>query len=120
MDAVQHRDVIVKLVVDTTEQLDIDGWEASHGAATAQGYSRGGGQAGAQYRFSLIADSGTHPEADTQQVIRYWESLDMETRVADHGGFSAVYATGGPVQRATLTPLPPVIAIGLLASPSVA
>ena len=103
MDAVEHRDLVVNLVIDTTEQLDVEGWEASHGAAKPQGCTLDNGDEGTAYKFSLWADRGTSHEADAQRIVEYWESLGMDTRVVDHGGYPVVYATGGPVQRASFT-----------------
>ncbi|GAA4114761.1 hypothetical protein [Enteractinococcus coprophilus] len=104
MDAVDHRDVVVDLVIDTTEHLDVDGWGANHGAAKPESCTLDNGDEGAAYKFSLWADRGTAHEADAQRIVEYWESLGMDTRVVDHGGFPVVYATGGPVQRASFTP----------------
>lgn len=103
MDAVEYHDVVVNLVIDTTEQLDVDGWQANHGAAKPEGCTLENGETGAAYKFSLWAERGTAYEADAQRVAEYWESLGMDTRVVDHGGYPVVYATGGPVQRASFT-----------------
>jgi len=101
MDAVEHRDVVVNLVVDTTEQLELDGWEARHGAATSERCSMDNGSKGAAYKFSLSTASGTDHEANAQRIDDYWDSLGMDTRVVDHGGYPVVYGTGGPVRNAT-------------------
>ena len=103
MDAIEHRDLVVNLVVATTEQLEVAGWEANHGAAKPESCTLDNGDEGAAYKFSLWADRGTAHDADAQRIVEYWESLGMETRVVDHGGYPAVYATGGPVQRASFT-----------------
>lgn len=101
MDAVEHRDVVVNLVIETTDQLEVEGWEASHGAATSERCTMMDGTEGAAYKFSLWADSGTDHEASAQHIVEYWESLGMDTRIEDHGGYPVVYGTGGPVQHAT-------------------
>ena len=101
MDAVAHRDVVVNFVVDTTEQLELEGWEARHGAANSERCTMDDGTSGAAYKFNLSAEAGPDHEANAQRVVDYWDSLGMDTRVVDHGGYPVVYGTGGPVQRAT-------------------
>lgn len=101
MDVIEQRDAVVKFVIDTTEVLDIDGWKASHGAARAQACTLDNGDEGAAYQFTLWAEPGTEHQENAQRIVKYWESLGMETRVVDHGGYPAVYPTGGPVQRAS-------------------
>ena len=101
LDAVAHRDVVVHLVVDTAEQLELEGWEAIHGAASSERCTMGNGAKGAAYKFNLSADSGTAHGTNAQRIVDYWDSLGMDTRVLDHGGYPVVYGTGGPVHRAT-------------------
>lgn len=36
-DVIEQRDAVINFVVNTTEHLDVDGWEARHGVASAQG-----------------------------------------------------------------------------------
>ena len=103
MDVIEQRDAVVNFVINTTEQLDVEGWEARHGVASAQGCTGQDGEKGAAYHFDLSADRGTEHEADAKRVMKYWESLGMEARVVDHGGYPTVYATSGPVERASFT-----------------
>src|SRR5699024_2846795 len=56
---------------------------------------------GAAYQFTLWAEPGADHQAAAQRIIDYWESLGMETRLVDHGGYPAVDATGGPVKGAS-------------------
>lgn len=102
-DVIEQRDAVINFVVNTTEHLDVDGWEARHGVASAQGCTGPNGQDGAAYHFDLSADRGPAHDADAQRVVKYWESLGLEARVVDHGGYPTVYATGGPVRRASFT-----------------
>lgn len=96
-DAVEQRDVVVDFVIDTTEVLDIGGWKANHGAARAQACTLDNVDEGAAYQFTLWAEPGTDHQAAAPRIVEYWESLGMDTRVVDHGGYPAVEATGGHV-----------------------
>ncbi|PWJ65272.1 hypothetical protein B0H03_103119 [Rathayibacter iranicus NCPPB 2253 = VKM Ac-1602] len=97
----EGRDKVVELVVETTKQLDVQGWWPRAGAARPDVCSLGGGVEGASYSYSREAPEGTDCLEDARKVAAYWESLGMSARVADSTPRPSVYGEGGPVLRAS-------------------
>ncbi|AZZ56437.1 hypothetical protein C5E08_11395 [Rathayibacter iranicus] len=97
----EGRDKVVELVVDTTKQLDVEGWWARDGESAPDVCSLAGGAQGASYRYSQEAPEGTDFLGDARRVAAYWESLGMSVRVADSTRRPAVFGEGGPVLRAS-------------------
>lgn len=97
----EGRDKVVELVIDTTKQLDIQGWWPRAGAASPDVCSLAGGAEGASYSYSREAPEGTDFLEDARKVAAYWESLGMSARVAYSTPRPAVYGEGGPVLRAS-------------------
>lgn len=98
----EARDAVVKFVVDTSEQVDAENWSADTGAATPQECTLENGDEGAAYQFRLWStDRSSDAKVEAERIVEYWESLGVQTRVADHGGHPVVYGTGGPIVRAS-------------------
>lgn len=98
----EARDAVVKFVVDTSEHVDTENWSADTGAAVPQNCALENGEEGAAYQFRLWS-SERSPDStlEADRIVEYWDSLGMDTRVADHGGYPVVYGTGGSVSRAS-------------------
>lgn len=97
----EGREKVVDLVVDTTKQLDIQGWWPRTGAAVPDVCSLAGGAEGASYSYAHEAPQGTDFLGDARSVAAYWESLGMSVRVVDSTPRPAVFGEGGPVLRAS-------------------
>lgn len=98
----EARDAVIKFVVDTSEHVDAENWSADTGAAIPQNCTLENGEEGAAYQFRLwSADRSSDSMLEADRIVEYWDSLGMDTRVADHGGHPVVYGTGGPVVRAS-------------------
>ena len=98
----QARQDPIDLVTATTALLASDNWESSSGTPWPGTCTLPNGEDGAYYSYSLRTDQ--RPDdvaADVQKVVDYWESLGLSTRIVDHGEYPTVYATGGPVVRAS-------------------
>jgi len=67
-------DAIVDFVVNSTEQLDVDGWQASNGTASPRVCTMGNSEEGAQYVFMLSTQQGSALDDDVQQMSDYWDS----------------------------------------------
>ncbi|WP_158286119.1 hypothetical protein [Rathayibacter tanaceti] len=100
MSAREGRDEVVRLVIETTKQLDLEGWWPRNGEAAPDVCSRADGQEGASYSYERWAPRGTDFAGDARKVAAYWESLGMSVRIADSTPWPSVYAEGGPVLRA--------------------
>lgn len=96
----EERDKVVQLVVETTKQLDVQGWWPRNGAARPDVCSLAGGDTGASYSYSHWAPEGTDFAGDAKKVAAYWESLGMVVRVEDSIPRPMVFGSGGPVLRA--------------------
>ncbi|HJF13513.1 MAG TPA: hypothetical protein K8V32_01760 [Enteractinococcus helveticum] len=105
----QARQDPIDLVTSTTELLDSDNWESSSGTPWP-GFCRSSeGEEGASYSYNLLtAQRSGDLLADAQKVADHWEKLGMDVRVVHKDVVSPrVYATGGPVVRASfLTKIP--------------
>ncbi|WP_153038855.1 hypothetical protein [Rathayibacter tanaceti] len=88
------------MVIETTKQLDLEGWWPRNGVAGPDGCTRNGGKKGASYSYEQWAPRGTDFAGDARKVAAYWESLGMSVRIADSTPWPSVYAEGGPVLRA--------------------
>lgn len=98
----EARDTVLNFVVDTSEHVDAENWSAETGAAVPQNCTLDNGEEGAAYQFRLwSADRSSDSMLEADRIVEYWDSLGMDTRVADHGGHPVVYGTGGPVVRAS-------------------
>lgn len=97
----EGRDKVVEFVVETTKQLDVDGWWPRNGASTPDECSLAGGVEGASYSYEHWAPPGVDFEGDARKVAAYWQSLGMSVRVTDSTARPTVYAEGGPVLRAS-------------------
>ncbi|NRD09372.1 hypothetical protein [Rathayibacter agropyri] len=97
----EGRDKVVALVIETTKQLDIEGWWPRNGVAAPDGCSLAGGAQGASYSYDQWAPEGTDFEGDARRVAAYWETLGMTVRLADSTRRPTVYGEGGPVLRAS-------------------
>ena len=105
----QARQDPIDLVTATTELLGSDNWESSSGTPWP-GFCRSSeGEEGASYSYNLLtAQRSGDLLADAQKVADHWEKLGMDVRVVHKDVVSPrVYATGGPVVRASfLTKIP--------------
>jgi len=98
----QARQDPIDLVTATTEILASDNWESASGTPWPGTCTLPNGEDGTYYSYSLRTDQRSYDmDADVQKVIDYWESLGVSTRIVDHGEYPTVYATGGPVVRAS-------------------
>lgn len=96
----EGRDKVVEFVIETTKQLDIQGWWPRSGAASPDVCSLAGGETGASYSYSHWAPEGADFAGDAKKVAAYWESLGMVVRVEDSIPRPMVFGSGGPVLRA--------------------
>ncbi|WP_187977735.1 hypothetical protein [Mycetocola sp. JXN-3] len=90
-----ERDVMVKFIVDTTEQLTVAGWHP-RSVAVAEGC----GKDDASYGYDQWAPAGVDPIGDARKVQAYWESLGMSVRMVNESTSPTLFAEGGPVLRA--------------------
>ena len=104
----QARQDPIDLVTSTTELLGSDNWESTSGTPWPGFCKTSENEEGASYTYNLrTAQRSDDLHADAQKVVDYWDSLGMSTRIVNHGGYPVVYATGGPVIRASFMTITP-------------
>lgn len=102
--AKQARQDPIDFVTATTELLGSDNWESTSGTPWPGTCTLPNGEDGTYYSYSLRTDQRPDDvQADVQKIVDHWESLGVSTRIVDHGEYPTVYATGGPVVRASFS-----------------
>lgn len=93
----------IDVVTETTDLLPVQGWSSKAGGPWPGPCSLHDGEQGAHYEFTLYSEDRSQDlHADAQLVAEHWESLGMDVRTIQEGVASPrIYATGGPVRRAS-------------------
>ncbi|HEY4577117.1 MAG TPA: hypothetical protein VIG67_04610 [Yaniella sp.] len=99
----QARQDPIEVVTETTELLAAEGWSSKAGGPWPGECSLGGGEDGAYYAYTVYSDDRSEDlHADVYVVAEHWESLGMDVNIVEEGVVSPrVYATGGPVRKAS-------------------
>ena len=99
----QARQDPIDVVTETTELLAAEGWSSKAGGPWPGECSLDGGEDGAYYAYTVYSDDRSEDlHADVHLVAEHWESLGMDMNIVEEGVVSPrVYATGGPVRKAS-------------------
>src|SRR5690625_1808409 len=99
----QVRQDPIDVVTETTDLLPAEGWSSKAGEPWPGECSLEDGEEGAYYAFTVYSDDRSEDlHADAQLVAEHWENLGMDVRIVQEGVVSPrVYATGGPVRKAS-------------------
>ena len=99
----QARQEPIDVVTETIGLLPAESWSARSGGPWPNKCELDGDDDAVSYSFRLYSEQPSEDlHADVQLVADHWESLGMDVGIiAEDVASPRVYATGGPVQRAS-------------------
>ena len=99
----QARQDPIDVVTETTELLAAEGWSSKAGGPWPGECNLDGDEDGAYYEYTVYSDDRSDDlHADVRFVAEHWESLGMDVNIVEEGVvLPRVYATGGPVRKAS-------------------
>ena len=99
----QARQDPIDVVTETTELLPAEGWSSKAGGPWPGECNLDGDEDGAYYEYTVYSDDRSDDlHADVRFVAEHWESLGMDVNIVEEGVvLPRVYATGGPVRKAS-------------------
>ena len=99
----QARQDPIDVVTQTVDLLPSEHWASRAGGPWPAPCTLESGDEGASYSYTLYSEERSEDlHADAQLIANHWESLGMDVSIVAEDVVSPrVYATGGPVRRAS-------------------